>query len=90
MNGRIERQYLGRGPFAEFIAHIDALVRQRREEQARAWRNERESLEALDHSLEVLHEAARVLTQATLLGEGYRQHNREEWRKKRGRNNCES
>ena len=84
MNGRIERQYLGRGPFADFVAEMDALKRQRREDQARAWREERESLEALDRSLDELHEAARVLTQATLLAEGYRQHNRGEWRKRRG------
>ena len=84
MNGRVVREYVGTGPLAEIAAQSDALKRQRREEQARTWRDERESLDALDRSFEELHEAARVLTQATLLAEGYRQHNRGEWRKRRG------
>jgi hypothetical protein len=83
INGRIERQYVGTGPFAEFVAQMDALKRQRREEQIRAWREEREHLEALDRSLKELHEAAKVLTQATLLAAGFHQH-RGEWRKRRG------
>jgi hypothetical protein len=83
INGRIERQYVGTGPFAEFVAQMDALKRQRRKEQNRAMREERESLEALDRSLEELYEAARVLTQATLLAAGFHRH-RGEWRKRRG------
>ena len=84
VNGHVVREYVGTGPLAEIAAQTDALKRQRREEQARTWRDECESLDALDRSLEELHEAARVLTQATLLAEGYRQHNRGEWRRRRG------
>jgi hypothetical protein len=83
VNGRVVREYVGTGPLAEFVAQMDALKRLRREERAKAWREERESLEALDRSLEELYEAARVLTQATLLTAGFHQH-RGEWRKRRG------
>ena len=90
VDGRVVREYIGKGPHAEFVAQMDALQRRGREEQARAWRNEREGMEALDRSFEELHEAARVLTHATLLAAGYRQHNRGEWRKVRGYDNSES
>ena len=90
VDGRVVREYIGKGPYAEFVAQMDTLQRRRREEQARAWRDEREGLDAFDRSLEELHEAAKVLTQATLLAEGYRQHNRGEWRKRREGNNSES
>ena len=79
------REYVGSGPLAELAAETDALKRLRREEEAEAWRQERESLEFIDRSMEDLHETAEVLARATLLAAGYRQHNRGEWRKKRGR-----
>jgi hypothetical protein len=82
--GRVIREYIGGGPLGELAAKTDALNRLRREEEAKAWRAERESLEALDHPVEELYEAADVLVQATLLAAGYHQHNRSEWRKKRG------
>jgi hypothetical protein len=84
VNGRILRQYVGTGPLAEFVAQMDTLKRRRREERAKAWRDERDGLEALDRSFEELDEVARVLSRATLLAAGYRQHNRGEWRKRRG------
>ncbi len=83
--GRVVREYVGSGPLAELAAKTDAMKRRRREEQAKAWREERESLEALDRSVEELYEAAEVLARASLIAAGYRQHNRGEWRRKRGR-----
>ena len=82
-DGRVLREYIGLGPFAEHAAGTDALRRLRREEEAKAWRAERESLEALDRSVEELYEAAETLARATLFAAGYHQHNRGEWRKKR-------
>ena len=82
--GRVVREYIGTGPLAELAAKTDALKRLRREEEAKAWREERESLKALDQSVEELYEAAEILARATLLAAGYHQHNRGEWRKKRG------
>jgi hypothetical protein len=81
---RLIREYVGTGPLAEIVAQTDALERHQHEEKAKAWREERETLEALDRSVEELYEAAEILARAALVAAGYRQHNRGEWRKKRG------
>jgi hypothetical protein len=82
--GRVIREYIGGGPLGELAAKTDALNRLRREREAMACREERESLEALDRSVEELYEAAEVLTRASLLAAGFHQHNRGEWRKRHG------
>lgn len=79
--GRAVREYVGNGPLAELEAKTDALKRLRREEEAKTWREEQESLESLDQAAEELNEAAEILTRAALLAAGYRQHNRGEWRR---------
>lgn len=81
--GRVVREYVGTGPLAELAAKTDDLRRLRREEKAKAWREECEGLEAIDQLVEELYEAAEVLARATLLAAGYHQHNRSEWRRKR-------
>jgi hypothetical protein len=81
--GRVVREYVGSGPLAELAAETDALRRLRRVEEAKAWRQEHESLEALDRSVEELYEAAEILARATLLAAGFHQHNRSEWRRRR-------
>ncbi len=82
--GRVVREYVGRGPLAELAAETDTLERLQRHEEAKAWRRERETLEDLDQTIEDLYEAAGVLARASLLAAGYRQHNRGEWRQRRG------
>ena len=89
VGGRVVREYVGTGPLAECAAKLDALDRGRREEETKAWRQERESLGTLDRAAEELHEAAEVLARATLLAAGYHQHHRSDWRKKRGRERFE-
>jgi len=84
LNGRVVREYVGSGPLAELAAETDALRRLRREKAAQVWRQERESLEALDRSVEELHDTVEILARATLVAAGYRFH-KGEWRKKRGR-----
>ena len=84
-DGRVIREYVGRGPLAELAAETDALERLQRQEEATAWRRERETLENLDQTIEALYEAAEVLARASLLAAGYRQHNRGQWRRRRGR-----
>jgi hypothetical protein len=81
--GRIVREYIGTGPLAELVALQDEAERRRREEEARAWKREREDLEGLDAEAGELCELAEFLTRAALLAAGYRQHNRGEWRKPR-------
>lgn len=85
VNGRVTKEYIGTGPIAELFAFQDEAGRQRREEEARAWREEREDLEHLDGTAGDLCELAELLNRAALVAGGYRQHNRGEWRKPRDR-----
>jgi hypothetical protein len=80
---RVLKEYVGAGPIAELVALQDEAERRRREEEARAWKREREDLEGLDAEAGELCELAEFLTRAALLAAGYRQHNRGEWRKPR-------
>jgi hypothetical protein len=83
VDGRVVREYVGTGPVAELAAKTDALKRLRREEKAKAWRGECESLETIDRAQVELYEAIEILARATLVSAGYHQHNRSEWRKRR-------
>ena len=85
VNGKVVREYVGGGVPGEIAARMDALKRRERDEEAATWKEEREQMEALEAPVEELCEAAEMLTKATLLASGYRQHNRGEWRKKRER-----
>lgn len=87
VDGRVLREYAGPegSPLAEFAAQMDEEDRQRREEEARAWREEKERLEALEAPIEELCEAAEILIHAALVAAGYHQHKRGEWRKRRRR-----
>lgn len=85
VNGRVEKEYIGTGPLAELAAEADVLDRRQREEEAKAWRAEREQLETLEGLTEELCEAAELLTRAAFVTAGYRQHHRGEWRKQRER-----
>jgi hypothetical protein len=80
--GRVVREYIGSGPVAVLAARMDALERERREEQAALWRQERRELDALDASVDEVAGASDFLVRAALLVSGYRQHNRGEWRKR--------
>jgi hypothetical protein len=81
--GRVIREYVGGGILGELAAQLDALERERREEQAARWKEEQEELDALQATVEELSEASDLLVRAALLASGYRQHNRGEWRKRR-------
>jgi hypothetical protein len=83
--GRIVREYVGSGPLAELMALADENDRQRRQEEARAWKREREGLEREDETAGALCELAELLNRAALVAAGYRLHNRGEWRKPRER-----
>ncbi len=83
--GRIVREYVGTGPVAEVIARRDEAERRRREEEAKAWREERERMEALDTEVGEVDDLAELLTRAAFLAAGYRQHDRGEWRRPRER-----
>jgi hypothetical protein len=83
VGARVVREYVGGGTLGHTAALQDARERQRREEEATLWKEERERLEALVASVEDLCEAAEILYRAALLAAGYRRHQRGEWRRKR-------
>jgi hypothetical protein len=87
INGRVAREYIGRGRDAELIAQMDAIQREKREMERAIRRAERAKLEALDTRVKELNDWADLLARAALVIAGFRQHNRGEWRKKRG--DCE-
>ena len=83
VDGRMVREYVGAGIRGEIAARMDAKERQRREEEAAAWREEQERLEELAGLVDELCEAVETVARATLLTAGFRQHNRGEWRRRR-------
>lgn len=83
--GRVVKQYLGSGEFAEALAGIDDLDRQRRQLEADAKRAERDELQAIDDQVRTLGRLADALAHAALLLAGYHRHDRGEWRKRRGK-----
>jgi len=85
VNGKVVREYVGGGVRGEIAAQMDAKERQRREEEAAAWREEQERLEELAGLVDEFCEAVETVARATLLAAGFRQHKRGEWRRRRDR-----
>jgi hypothetical protein len=85
VNGRVCRQYMGRGPLVELLAEADADERALRDLERRAARAERDRDRTLDEQVQALDEAADLLAEAALLAAGYHRHHRGEWRKRRAR-----
>jgi hypothetical protein len=83
VNGRVVREYVGKGRVAELAAQTDALVREQRRLDALARRGEKADLAALDAELKALSEATDRLARAALVAAGFHQHKRGEWRRKR-------
>jgi hypothetical protein len=82
---RVIREYLGTGALAQLLADADALRRARRRAQAEARSNERACWHEAQELLRQLREGAGLLARAALLEAGYRQHDRGDWRRRRGR-----
>ena len=78
----MRKEYIGSGRIAEALAHADETVRQRREQEAARWQEEREHVEDLVAPLLELCEATKVLVCAHLIAEGWHRH-KGEWRQAR-------
>jgi hypothetical protein len=85
VNGRVVREYVGAGVLGEIAAQMDTAHRQRREEEAAAWREERERLEDLAGLVDEFCRGVETIAGAALLAAGFRRHNRGEWRRPRDR-----
>jgi hypothetical protein len=86
-DGRVVREYVGGGLVGEMAARLDALEREKgrekRRQDAEALRHVKATLDALDANLEALIESTDLLAHAALVADGYHQHKRGEWRKRR-------
>lgn len=85
-NGRVVRQYVGRGRIAELAAEWDAIEREEREAERAERRATRATFEALDDAINQFNDLADRLARVALVAAGFHQHKRGEWRKRRGRN----
>lgn len=83
INGRIIRQYIGRGELAERLAAADGRERELRAMVRRDQQLERERIEDQAAPIAALHADVDVLVRAALLGAGYHRHHGE-WRRRRG------
>jgi hypothetical protein len=84
VNGRVVREYCGNGRLAQLAAAQDERERSQRESRRVAERQDREEMEALDAKVNAVHEIADLFAQAALIVAGYRQHQRGQWRRRRG------
>jgi hypothetical protein len=83
VNGQLVREYVGGGLLGQLAARMDAEERRKRQQEAAAWKEGREQIEALTAPVEELCEGVEILARAALLVSGYYRHNRGEWRKRR-------
>lgn len=81
-NGRVVREYVGTGSFAELSARSDEVIRQSREDRRGEERRELERIRSLAAPLVELDELAATLARASLVAGGYHRH-KGEWRMRR-------
>ena len=85
VGGRVVKEYVGAGPAAELAARAEEATRQAERRRREAEKAERRRLEAFDREIAAACEAIELTARAALIEAGYRQHNRGEWRLRRGR-----
>ncbi len=84
VNGRIVREYIGKGPLAEAMAAADTLKQAQRQAQAQALRQERARQETAQAPLKRFAQGTDLLVRSFLVAAGYHQHDRGQWRKRHG------
>ena len=84
VGGRVKKEYLGAGEFAEALARSDEAIRRARELELARRVAEVERLEGLAAPARELDETAEILIRAHLLAAGWHRH-KGEWRMRRGR-----
>jgi hypothetical protein len=83
VNGRVVKRYVGAGELAGAMAGLEALDRERRQEQRAAVKAERDRLDALDQSVADFSGAVDAAVTKVLTAAGYHRHDRGAWRKRR-------
>jgi hypothetical protein len=80
----VVREYVGTGLVAELAARLDAEERAGRRARIEAAWAEQRRLDEADAQVSRLCELADALRRSALLLAGYHQHDRGEWRRRRG------
>ena len=80
--GRVIREYLGTGPSAEALYHVEVLERQQRHAAREAWRQTLADQTAIDAQVQRWWAQQDLLLQALLYTEGFYRHDRSTWRKR--------
>jgi hypothetical protein len=81
VNGRVVREYFGRGAFAEEAFREDLERREAAERDRADWSRKAASLGRMDANTADFDCAAAFLLRATLYAMGYHLHKRGEWRR---------
>jgi hypothetical protein len=84
VNGRVVKEYLGRGEKARAAAKADRERRAQEESVDQSIHEVMGMLTAVDRRTALLGTAAQLLLEATLLGAGFHRHNYKRWRKRHG------
>jgi hypothetical protein len=83
VEGRVVREYVGSGEWAEAMVAMDEAERARRVAERADWREERECHERIDRQLDELNAFCTILAKDALENAGFHQHHRGEWRRRR-------
>lgn len=84
VDGRVVREYVGRGPLADIIAQADEAEREAHRLQRRREREQMEQDRRLDETFSTYSAGVDELLRSALEAAGYHQHKRGEWRRARG------
>ena len=84
VDGRVVREYVGRGPLAEIIAQADEAEREAHRLQRRREREQMEQDRELDDLFGAYSAGVDELLRGVLEAAGYHRHKRGEWRRARG------
>ena len=83
INGTVQSEYVGDGPFAEALARLDQIEQERRQEKKYRRQQKREEMKQEIRMVEEARRATRQIRDAALLSSGYHNH-KGKWRKHHG------
>ena len=83
VDGRVVREYVGRGPLAEIIAQADEAEREARRLERGREREQMEQDRELDDLFGAYSAGVDELLRSVLEAAGYHRHKRGEWRRRR-------
>jgi len=83
-SGRVVREYVGCGEFAQVIVRLDKDVSAHEAEKRLATRAEQGRVLSLESQLDELDKVCTLAMRVQLEAAGFHRHDRGEWRKRRG------